>query len=97
MYNFKFSFLLLILFYHSAVFAVVGFKINGVEKDALNNITVFLQGLSEPKNADNETLEHLRILSKAKISNLVSVENDNGLGSKWHHELLEAIDIIKGL
>ena len=55
MYNFKFSFLLLILFYHSAVFAVVGFKINGVEKDALNNITVFLQGLSEPKNADNET------------------------------------------
>ena len=55
MHIFKLSFLLLIIFYNLAVFAAVEFKINGVEKDAIDNITVFLQGLSEPKDADNET------------------------------------------
>lgn len=52
---FKFSFLLLIIFYNSTAFTAVGFAINGVEKEAKDNITVFLQKLTEPKNADNET------------------------------------------
>ena len=51
----KFSFLLLIIFYNSTAFTAVEFEINGVGKEAENNITLFLQELSEPKNADNET------------------------------------------
>lgn len=55
MHIFKFTFLLLIIFYNSTASAAVGFKINGVEKDAKDNISLFLRELSEPKNADNET------------------------------------------
>ena len=52
---FKFSFLLLIIFYNSTASTAVGFKINGVEKEAKDNISLFLQELNKPKNADNNT------------------------------------------
>ena len=55
MYFIKQSFLLFIFFFQLTAFAAVGFQINGVEKDAKNNVAVFLQGLSEPEDADNKT------------------------------------------
>jgi len=51
---FKLFFLLLIFFFHAMASAKIEFKINGVDSPAKANLSVFLAGLREPRNAQSE-------------------------------------------
>lgn len=52
---FKLFFLLVILFFHAMASAKIEFKIQGVDRPAKANISVFLAGLTEPRNGQSET------------------------------------------
>lgn len=52
---FKLFFLLVILFFHAMASAKIEFKIKGVDRPAKANISVFLAGLTEPRNGQSET------------------------------------------
>jgi translocation and assembly module TamA len=51
---FKLPFLLLIVFFHTVAVCKVEFDIKGTDAHAKTNVSVFLAGLSEPRDANNE-------------------------------------------
>ncbi|MFT6985811.1 MAG: translocation and assembly module TamA [Psychromonas sp.] len=52
---FKLVFLLLIIFFHATVMAKIKFDINGVDSAANANVSVFLAGLNEPRDAQSDS------------------------------------------